>query len=202
MAQNPPLKENQLARLILTIATLVTLVTMFVFVLTKGTKNEISLLPDKEGIIADSIQTQSIKDIGEWEFLTINDEELVDTTVSRTLGSDRQLTRIYYGTLRLGIDMSQLSANAVRMIGDTIDVTLPPISLLDQDFIDETRTKPFHEEGTWDESARKALYQRAKRQMLKRCMTEANIKSAQENAIDELTQLYYNLGYTHVNVHF
>ena len=43
---------------------------------------------------------ESIKDIGEWEFLSINDEELVDTIRHGFFGDD-QLVRIYYGTLRL-----------------------------------------------------------------------------------------------------
>ena len=44
-------------------------------------------------------QIESIKAVGEWEFLSISTEELVDTTRKR-LFSDDQLVRIYYGTLR------------------------------------------------------------------------------------------------------
>ena len=49
-------------------------------------------------------QVESIEAIGQWEFLAISDEELVDT-VRRGFFGDDQLVRIYYGTLRLGIDM-------------------------------------------------------------------------------------------------
>ena len=204
MEQKAPLKENQLARLFLTVATLVTLVTMLVFAITQGTRNEATIAPDNEGIVSDStqIQLESVRDIGEWEFLTVTDEELVDTTSSRLLASDKQLTRIYYGTLRLGINMDNMPSESVRLIGDTLDVLLPPIRLLDKDFIDETRTKSFHEEGTWDSSVRTALYEKAKRQMLRRCMTESNIQLAQQNAIDEVTLLFNTLGYDHVIVHF
>ncbi|MBO4850444.1 MAG: DUF4230 domain-containing protein [Prevotella sp.] len=202
MQQTPPLKEHQLIRLFLTVATLVTLVSMFVFAITKGTRNELSLTPDREGIVGDSLQIQSVHDIGEWEFLTLSDEELVDTTASRLLGSDRQLTRIYYGTLRLGVDMGKLSPGALRLVGDTLDVTLPPIGLLDDDFIDETRTKSFHEKGSWDEASRAALYQRAKRQMLSRCLTDRNLSIARQNAVEEVSQMFHTLGYSYVNVHF
>lgn len=202
MEPNPPLKENPLARLFLTIATLVTLVTMLVFSITQGTRNEVTVAPDNESIVSDTTQLQAVRDIGEWEFLTISDEELVDTTASRTLASDKQLTRIYYGTLRLGIDMKQMPAKSVRLIGDTLDVRLPPVQLLDKDFIDETRTQSFYEKGTWDEASRSALYEKAKRQMLRRCMTKSNIQLAQQNAIDEMTLLFHTLGYTHVDVHF
>ncbi|MBR6979939.1 MAG: DUF4230 domain-containing protein [Prevotella sp.] len=204
MDQKKPLKENQLGRLFLTAATLVTLVTMLVFTVTQGTRNEATAAPDNDSIVSDTTTThlESVRHIGEWEFLTVNDEELVDTTASRFLASDKQLTRIYYGTLRLGIDMDKMPSSSVRLLGDTLDVLLPPIRLLDNDFIDETRTKSFREKGTWDNSTRSALYEKAKRQMLARCMTNSNIQLAQQNAIDEVTLLFNTLGYDHVVVHF
>lgn len=89
----------------------------------------------------------SIKSIGQWEFLTIHDEEYVDT-VREGFFSDDGLARIYYGTLRLGLDMSHLDDHAIRMEGDTVLVaTLPPVGLLDRHFIDEARTRPFYEKG-------------------------------------------------------
>ena len=52
-------------------------------------------------------QIQSIKAIGQWEFLAVNDELMVDTT-RKGIFSDDHLVRIYYGTLRLGIDMHRV----------------------------------------------------------------------------------------------
>ena len=48
-------------------------------------------------------QIQSIRNIGQWEFLSVSDEELIDT-VRRGLFSNDRLSRIYYGTMRIGID--------------------------------------------------------------------------------------------------
>ena len=200
--QESPLKEHQLARLILTAATIITLVSMLVYAISKGTRNEVKIAPDESGVTGDTISMQSLRDIGQWEFLTISDEELADTSESRLIGSDRKLTRIYYGTLRLGIDMSELSANDVVLNGDTLDVKLPRVKLLDNDFIDEALTKSFYEKGTWNQSTRKALYEKARRQMLKRCMTEANISACEANATSEVRQLFHALGYNHINVHF
>jgi len=199
---NPPLKENQLARLILTAATLIALVTMVVTLSVKGTRNEISLGPGDSSITVDKTQVNAIRDIGQWEFLTISDEELVDSTESRLIGSDKKITRIYYGTLRLGIDMAQLRDDALRMRADTLDVTLPPVTLLDDDFIDEARTKPFYENGSWDQKAREALYEQAKRKMKQRCLTEDNINIAQLNATEEVAQVFRSMGYQYVDVHF
>ena len=69
----------------------------------------------------------SMKSIGEWEFLSISDEEMIDT-VRHGFFSDDELVRIYYGTLRLGIDMSQADADWIAHSGDSVTVTLPSFS--------------------------------------------------------------------------
>ena len=64
-------------------------------------------------------QIESIKAIGQWEFLTISDEELIDTVRKGFFRND-QLARIYYGTLRLGIDMRQVGPEWIRLENDTL----------------------------------------------------------------------------------
>jgi hypothetical protein len=78
----------------------------------------------------------AMRDIGQWEFLAINDEELVDT-VDKGFFSNRELIRIYYGTLRLGIDFSQCDESWISVDGDSITLDLPQVKLLDENFIDE-----------------------------------------------------------------
>ena len=110
---------------------------------------------------------EQMKEIGQWEFLSISDEELV---------------RIYYGTMRLGIDFSQCDEKWIEREGDTIKVDLPPVRLLDENFLDETRTKSFFESGKWTNADRKAMADRAKALMRKRCLTKENMDLAQKNA--------------------
>ena len=146
-------------------------------------------------------QIQSIRDIGEWEFLSVSAEEMVDT-VRKGFFSDDELVRIYYGTLRLGIDMQSLSEDAISVQGDTLQVTLPKVGLLDKDFIDEAKTKPFYESGKWSPQAHQALYQKAQRQMLTHCLTPENLTSAQSNAESQLSNLFKSLGYRNVILRF
>lgn len=141
-------------------------------------------------------QVESIEAIGEWEFLAISNEELVDT-VRRGFFGDDQLVRIYYGTLRLGINMKDvkegwIQANAGK---DSIVCTLPPIRLLDNNFIDEARTHSFFEEGKWTGADRQALYDRAYAQMKKRCFTPANIRIAQRNARQQFRDMFKAMGF-------
>ena len=52
-------------------------------------------------------QITAIEQIGEWEFLSVNTEELIDTVKHGFFG-DSELVRIYYGTLRLGLNLHEL----------------------------------------------------------------------------------------------
>ena len=147
-------------------------------------------------------QIRSIERIGQWEFLAIADEELVDTIRTRTLQRDDRLVRIYKGTLRLGVDLAQCQEGWVFAHGDTVSLTLPPIGLLSEHFIDEARTRSFYESGTWDAQAREQMYRKAARQMRHRCLTSANIRQAEGNAREQMYNLFRSFGFQTVEVRF
>ncbi len=146
-------------------------------------------------------QVLAMKKIGEWEFLSIEDEEMVDTVRKKLFGTD-ELIRIYRGTLRLGIDLSEAREDWVAVSGDTLRIVLPRVKLLDDDFIDEARTQPFFESGTWSDQARSDLYHRAKARMKARCLTKENIASAEDNAMKQFYQMFKAMGYETVEVRF
>lgn len=155
-----------------------------------GHRNSLSLSPT---------QIQSIRDIGEWEFLAITDEELIDTVRYGFFG-DNHLARIYYGTLRLGIDLSETAPDWIRPYGDSLVVTLPPVRLLDDEFIDETRTRSFYESGSWSHDDRQRLYDRAVAAMRSRCLNASNIQTAEQNARQQLQKLFHALGFPKVGI--
>ena len=146
-------------------------------------------------------QIQSIKAIGEWEFLSVSAEELVDT-VRKGLFRDDELVRIYYGTLRLGVNMHQVKRGWLQATGDSVTVTLPQVVLLDKEFIDEARTKPFYEVGTWKPADRETLYKKAYRQMMSHCMTKENLQAAKANGEAQFRSMMRSLGYKHVKIVF
>lgn len=143
----------------------------------------------------------SIKAIGEWEFLSIADEELVDT-VRKGLFSDDHLSRIYYGTIRLGVNLHQVEPGWVTTSGDSLLVTLPAIGLLDRDFIDEARTKSFFESGKWSHQDREELYRRAYQLMLKHALTPDNLRQARQNGEAQMQRLFRAMGYDRVSIRF
>ncbi len=146
-------------------------------------------------------QIESIRAIGEWEFLSVSDEEMVDT-VRRGFFSDDRLARIYYGTMRLGIDMRELTSDRITVSGDTVTILMPPIRLLDDNFIDEARTRAFHESGRWSADDREAMYRRAAALMKQKGLTQENIRSAETNADVQLRDMMKAMGFATVVVRF
>ena len=158
-----------------------------------GTRENSELLPSPT-------QLRSIERIGKWEFLSIETEEIVDTVRQRLLLPDQHLVRIYRGTLSLGIDLNQAQQDWVRMREDTVVVALPPIVLLNPQFINEAETQTFHETGTWDAQSREQLYQKARRMMMDRCLSEENLRMAQETGKVHMKAIFRSLGFENVVV--
>ena len=187
-------------KIIIGAVVLVAVVAIFFWVKSALKSNYVEI-GSNEQIDTTPTQIQSIRDIGEWEFLSVSAEEMVDT-VRKGFFSDDELVRIYYGTLRLGINMQQLSDDAITIQGDSVQATFPKVTLLDNDFIDEAKTKSFYESGKWTPQAHQALYQKAHRQMLHHCLTPENLTIAQSNAESQLRNLFTQLGYKTITLHF
>lgn len=144
-------------------------------------------------------QIKSIESIGEWEFLAVSDEEIVDT-VSHGFFGDSELIRIYYGTLRMGIDLRQARKGWIRLEGDTVCADLPPVRLLGNEFIDEARTQTFYETGTWTAADRKRLYLKASRIMRQRVVNRDNLNKASQQVEAQMDKLLHAMGFEHVRI--
>jgi len=179
----------------------ISLVIVAFFWLRSCTKNDYIELGADELIDHTPTQIQSIKAIGEWEFLSVSLEELTDT-VRKGFFSDDELSRIYYGTLRLGINMHQVEPGWLETEGDSVRLTLPRVELLDRDFIDEARTKPFFETGSWKPEDREALYRQAHERMLQHGLTKENLAAAETNAREQITSLMRAIGFRKVTITF
>ncbi|MBQ4391517.1 MAG: DUF4230 domain-containing protein [Prevotella sp.] len=160
-----------------------------------------SLLTDRTEVYISPTHLKSIRDIGQWELLCIDDEELVDT-VRRGLFSSDRLVRIYYGTLRLGVDLTQIDSTCAVVDGDRLVLTLPDVGLLDNHFIDEARTRSFHEEGQWGAAALNELYEKARQKMMDRALTSDNLDYTRQLADQHLSQIMKAMGYKEVTIMF
>ena len=88
----------------------------------------------------------------------------------------------------------------LSMSGDTLVAKLPPVRLLDNDFIDETRTRSFIASGKWSSVDRKEMYDRAVQKMRQRCLTKKNYAAAQLNAKEQFGQMLRSMGFEKTRV--
>lgn len=146
-------------------------------------------------------QVMALRDIGQWEFLSVETEELVEHHEARTFG-DHHLVKIYRGRLSLGVDMQQTRDGWFRDSLSTAIVTLPPIGILDDQFIDEARTVTFYEKGRFSAATQQRLYDKAAAAMRRRALAPANIAEAESSAREHFTRLLRSLGYKEVVVRF
>ena len=170
----------------------------------KGLTNNNTTLPEitkNEKIDITPTLIRSIEQIGEWSFLEIDDEEMVDT-LRRGVFSKSELVRIYYGTLRIGFNLKETREGWLAMSGDTLVAKLPPVKLLDDNFIDEARTRSFYEKGICPPEARNQLYAQARKLMMQRCLTPQNLKTAEDNARVQFTKTFEAMGFKKVDIEF
>ncbi len=167
----------------------------------KGESPDTVAVEADKGIGITPVQIKAIENIGEWEFLSVSDEEIVDTVRHGFFGDD-ELVRIYYGVARLGIDMRKVGDGWLTLRGDTLVARVPRVELLDSNFIDEARTRSFIEKGKWSNADRADMYRRAFAAMRGRAMAKGNVDAARRNAEVQLRNLFRSLGADNVSVTF
>lgn len=158
-----------------------------------GSDNTINVTPER---------ITSIKSIGQWEFMQVDDEVVIDTIRRRHIVADDRLTCIYYGTVRLGIDLDKAAEDWITNRNDTIEVRLPAPSVLDDRFIDEARTDVFYQNGRWGGYARELMYRRAVAEMKAFALSPENIRTVKSAAESRFTDLFMSLGAKDVTISF
>ena len=93
-----------------------------------------------------------------------------------------------------------MAPDAITVNGDSLQMTLPKVGLLDKDFIDEAKTKSFYESGKWSNKDREALYQKAYRQMILHCLTKENLEAARVNGEAQMRSMMQQLGYKNITI--
>ncbi len=187
-------------RLVLISATVtLVLVVAAVFLIKRALTDQHIEVSHNQEISITPVVMESIRNTGQWVFMEIADEELVDTVRHGFFGDD-ELARVYYGTLRLGFDMQQYKEEWLSVKGDTLIATLPPIGLVDDNFLDEARTRSFYESGKWSEEDRAALAEKAKDKMRQHCLSKSNLASARKSARTQLWTMFRALGFKNIRI--
>lgn len=177
---------NSLPYMLASLAIIAVVVAIFWFA--NKTKDDNVVFGFNDSIDVSPTLIDKMQSIGQWEFLAINDEELIDTVRKGFFGDD-ELVRIYYGTLRIGIDFKTCSKEWISNNDDSIVINIPEMKLLDYNFIDEARTRSFFETGKWSNKDRQDMYERARQRMISRCINEENMLTARNNAKEQIERM-------------
>lgn len=143
-----------------------------------------------------------VKEIGQWEFLQVTDEVVVDTIRYNAIMADDRLACIYHGTVRIGINLDRAGADWITNRNDTLEVRLPAPSVLDDRFIDEARTDVFYQHGKWGAYAREQMYRRAAAEMKAFALSPENIYAVRKAAEARFASLFKSLGAKDVTIVF
>ncbi len=125
--------------------------------------------------------------------------EIAMQETSEIKGITGSLLKRYYGTLRLGVELDSINENSVKFdeANKTLHLKLPKIQILDENFIDESRTETLLE-NAWTKFNNKELKQcfnKAKEKMIKNNFTPRNIGLAEDQGISEVKRLVKSTGY-------
>jgi len=161
------------------------------FVSMKRCTSEITIESNENITPTPNIITE-VKKMGKWEFLAVKIEELVDTT--KGVFFKDQLSAIYTGTLRYGIDCSQADDNWFTRQVDTVIVWMPKVTLLDDYFLDEAATKTVFESGTITSEDRRDLRERAIKRILTKSEKAGYRAEAQDDAKTHISIFLTQLG--------
>lgn len=150
------------------------------------------------------VNLDSIRAIGQWSFLTVEMDEVVDT-VDRGLFSSDRISVAYHGTLHYGINVAEARPGWVTIVGDTaVTVVLPPVRLLDDRFLDERNVKVYEGRDDMDfinkPTVRAALVRKAKAAMIRR--GRENIPEARSKAETEVRRIFSQHGYKKIVIRF
>ncbi len=138
-------------------------------------------------------QILSWQELRELEFLCVDMEEMEDTLIiNPRFKPAYRFARIYKGRAHLGIDLRRVYEWALRS-NDTLYLTLPDIQLLDENIVNDLSTRTFYASGEMTPVIKQELYERAKRDMRRRALMEANVVMARENAREYFSNMFGHL---------
>lgn len=145
-----------------------------------------------EEIILTATQLRDIKSNNSWCFYQLEiGPERVDTTSGLAV-----LSRFYYGTMHIGVNIEKTPDNWLYQKGDTFYVKLPPIEVIDEEFIDESKTTTFedtHIFSKWSDADYGALLAKAHRQMIAKYFNSKSISMAEHNGRHKMTEIVRSL---------
>lgn len=154
-----------------------------------------------EAVVSTQARLDSILSIGQWELMTVDVQADVDTVQSRWFGLKKErLQRRYYGRVSLGIILGDdIKVKRDGSAGPPANthhpspiIILPPASVLDSNFIDESKTELIvceSEAMEQDPKLKAAMLRKARDMMLRDAATPQRLKECEQKAANEINRI-------------
>lgn len=187
------------------LAVLLLAVLVLLFLLLRGRSRGHRLLTiDETPVIV-----TSIRNLGELTTACFYDEVVISDTKSNALSStqlgslaremgrdlDDHLVIIARGTVRAGMDLRRITAQDIRIQGDTVTLRLPYPQYLDI-IINPTDFEVFAESGRWTQQQVSNIQERARKKLLREAEEAGLTRKAYDGAVEAVTDLLTACGYT------
>lgn len=152
------------------------------------------------------VLVSEIRQLAEWATLVSYDEVVEDTIrtqgaldpLAAFRGTDR-LVIIAKGSVRAGTDLSSMEEDAIRRIGDSISITLPPARILDVT-VNPSGVETFIESGVWPGEAFERLKIKARQRMRDRSLQQGILGKADRRAVTLMENLMRQAGFEKTSV--
>lgn len=193
------MKQSLRLYIIAVIAVITVVVAAYLMLRPAIKETGVKTAPHNEVVLSTHAVLDSIRSIGEWELTSIDIQADVDTVRKSMLGLVKhKLQRRYFGRMSIGIDMQKAS------LQDTV-LVLPHVALLDDNFIDESRTELIVCESQSMEQEPKlkaAMLAKAKAMMMRDGIKPQTISDCEQRAREEVMQQLKLLKQDNINVIF
>ena len=129
-------------------------------------------------------------------------EKVVVVEDAKWYGENRVLL-VAHGVAKAGVDLSRLKTDDFHITGQSVTVTLPRANITDV-YLDDNRTEVIERTTGIMREFDKDLEQNARREAVedlrRAAMLDGIVKDAQDRAQAQLANLFYQLGFTQVNI--
>ena len=164
---------------------------------------------DKTSTLVEEIKKISeLTTVSYYEEMVLNEKKaskIVDnkagSLVSKLLNKSKEelssdeIVIIAKGTVRAGLDLSQICGNDIQPNGDTLRITLPQATILDA-IINPSGFEIYEEDGTWSHEEVTDIESKAVDQLKKNAIEYGVLEKATSRGKDQLRQLFQTFGFS------
>lgn len=143
----------------------------------------------------------NIRDIAELHSASFCGEYLVKNSKSKTANADKKdsIYIIIKSRINAGFDLSKIQKDDIVIDHDTLNVTIPPVKILDV-ITNPSDIEIFAETGSWSDSQIQQTICMGRKDIQQIAINHGILPKAQESGIQILQNIFQSFGYAKVNI--